>query len=172
MFSYEICEIYKNACFGKHLTTTSLTLRSSRPEVFYKIGVPWPTKYTAIYFTFEGEKLRGQFSENLVLWIYEFLFYSGYRILKKKLWKFWEFKIWNMIEILNLLIVFLVNTLLFVYIKQTIQTEVRKQPFLKVDFPKKKKSRVNSWKISHLLIFGNVVGCRLNSVTYILQGFC
>ena len=44
-----------------------------------------------------------------------------------------------MIEILNLLIVFLVNTLLFVYIKQTIQTEVRKQPFLKVDFPKKKK---------------------------------
>ena len=29
----------------------------------------WPTKYT--YVTFEDEKLRGQFSENLVLWIYE-----------------------------------------------------------------------------------------------------
>ena len=33
----------------------------------------WPTKYTAVYVTFEGQKLRGQFSENLVLRIYEFL---------------------------------------------------------------------------------------------------
>ena len=30
---------------------------------------PWPTKYTAVYVTFEGWKLRGQFSENLVLTI-------------------------------------------------------------------------------------------------------
>ena len=33
---------------------------------FY-FDIPWPTKYTAIYATFEGQKLRGQYSENLVL---------------------------------------------------------------------------------------------------------
>ena len=32
-------------------------------------------------------------------------------------------------KIFNLLIVFFVNTLLFVHIEQTSQTEVRKQPF-------------------------------------------
>ena len=40
---------------------------------------PWPTKYTALYVTFWRPKLRGQFSKNLVLWIYEFLFNSGER---------------------------------------------------------------------------------------------
>ena len=45
---------------------------------------PWPTKYTAVYVTFEGQKLRGQFSENLVLRIYEFLFNSGGKIFKEK----------------------------------------------------------------------------------------
>ena len=49
-----------------------------------------PTKYTAVHVTFEGQKLRGQFSENLVLQIYEFLFNSGG---KKEWWKFWELKI-------------------------------------------------------------------------------
>ena len=44
----------------------------------------WPTKYTAAYVTFEGQKLRGQFSENLVLRIYEFLFNSGGKISKEK----------------------------------------------------------------------------------------
>ena len=44
----------------------------------------WPSKYTAVYVTFEGLILKGQFSENLVLWIYEFLFNSGDRILKEK----------------------------------------------------------------------------------------
>ena len=34
-----------------------------------------------------------------------------------------------MTEIFNLLIVFLINTLVFVRIKQTSKTEVRKQPF-------------------------------------------
>ena len=38
---------------------------------------------------------------------------------KKKLWKFWELYIKNMTEIFNLLIVYLINTLLFVRIKQT-----------------------------------------------------
>ena len=37
---------------------------------------------------------------------------------KKKLWKFWEFKIQNMRELFNLLIVYLINTLFFVRIKQ------------------------------------------------------
>ena len=36
----------------------------------------WPTKYTAAYVTFEGQKLRGQFSE--------FLFNSGGKISKEK----------------------------------------------------------------------------------------
>ena len=44
----------------------------------------WPTKYTAVYVTFEGQTLRGQFSENLVLRIYEFLFNSGGKISKEK----------------------------------------------------------------------------------------
>ena len=44
----------------------------------------WPTKYTAVYVTFEGQKLRDQFSENLVLRIYEFLFNSGGKISKEK----------------------------------------------------------------------------------------
>ena len=43
----------------------------------------WPTKYT--YVTFENEKLRGQFSENLVLKIYEFLFNSDGKISKEKI---------------------------------------------------------------------------------------
>ena len=29
--------------------------------------IPWPTKYTTIYFTFWRPKLRHQFSENLVI---------------------------------------------------------------------------------------------------------
>ena len=44
----------------------------------------WPTKYTALYVTFWRPKLRGQFSENLGLWIYEFLFNSDDRISKEK----------------------------------------------------------------------------------------
>ena len=44
----------------------------------------WPTKYTAVYVTIEGQKLRGQFSENVVLRIYESLFNSGGNISKEK----------------------------------------------------------------------------------------
>ena len=55
---------------------------------------PWPTKYTVLHVTFWRSKLRGQFSENLELRIYGFLFTSGDRISKeKKLWKFCELKI-------------------------------------------------------------------------------
>ena len=43
-----------------------------------------PTKYMALYVTFWRPKLRGQFSENLELWIYEFIFNSGDRISKEK----------------------------------------------------------------------------------------
>ena len=50
---------------------------------FY-FDIPWPTKYTAIYATFEGQKLRGQYSENLVLWIYECPFNSGGKIFKEE----------------------------------------------------------------------------------------
>ena len=39
---------------------------------------------TAVYVTFEGQKLSGQFSENLVLRIYEILFNSGGKISNKK----------------------------------------------------------------------------------------
>ena len=55
---------------------------------------PWPTKDTAVYVTFEGQKLRGQFSENLC---YEFTNFSLILVVKfpkkKNLWKFWELKI-------------------------------------------------------------------------------
>ena len=44
----------------------------------------WPTKYTTIYITFEVRKLRGQFSENLVLQIYEFLLILVVKFSKKK----------------------------------------------------------------------------------------
>ena len=44
----------------------------------------WPTKDTAVYVTFEGQKLRGQFSENLVLRISEFLFNLAVKFPKKK----------------------------------------------------------------------------------------
>ena len=43
-----------------------------------------PTKYTAVHVTFEGQKLRGQFSENLVLQIYEFLLILVVKFSKKK----------------------------------------------------------------------------------------
>ena len=57
-------------------------------------GTTWPTKYTALYVTFWKPKLRGQFSENLELWIYEFFFNSGDKISKEnKLLNFWELKI-------------------------------------------------------------------------------
>ena len=44
----------------------------------------WPTKDTVIYVTFEGQKLRGQFSVNLVLRIPEFLFNLVVKFPKKK----------------------------------------------------------------------------------------
>ena len=44
----------------------------------------WPTKYTTIYITFEVRELRGQFSENLVLQIYEFLLILVVKFSKKK----------------------------------------------------------------------------------------
>ena len=45
-------------------------------------------------FIFSRPKLRSQFSENLVLRVYEFPSNSGDKISKaKKLWKFWELKI-------------------------------------------------------------------------------
>ena len=53
-------------------------------QIFSLNVASWPTKYTAVYVTFEGQKLRGQFSENLVLRIYEFLFNSGGKISKEK----------------------------------------------------------------------------------------
>ena len=46
--------------------------------------ISWPTKDTAIYVTFEGQKLIGQFSENLVLPISEFLFNLVVKFPKKK----------------------------------------------------------------------------------------
>ena len=38
----------------------------------------------AVYVTFEGQRLRGQFSENLVLQIYEFVSNFSGKISKKK----------------------------------------------------------------------------------------
>ena len=50
----------------------------------FRRGAPWPTKYTTLYVTLWRSKLRGQFWENLELWIYDFLFNSGDKISKKK----------------------------------------------------------------------------------------
>ena len=59
---------------------------------------PWPTKDTAVYVIFEDQKLRGQFSENLVFQISGFPFNLVVKFPKKKeLWKFWKLKtkIWQ-----------------------------------------------------------------------------
>ena len=48
-------------------------------KVYTRILAPWP------YVTFEGQKLRGQFSKNLPLRIYEFFFNSGGKISKAKI---------------------------------------------------------------------------------------
>ena len=62
------------------------TLRTFALEIFKTSNNlnPWPTKDTAVYVTFEGQKLRGQFSENLVLRISEFLFNLVVKFPKKK----------------------------------------------------------------------------------------
>ena len=63
-----------------------------------EIMVPWQTKYTTLCFTYWQPKLRSQFSEDLELWIYEFLFNSGDRICKEKKYgssENWKFKIWQ-----------------------------------------------------------------------------
>ena len=54
--------------------------------MFFKIGVlkNFGSFHTAVYDTFWKPKLRGQFSENLVLWIYEFIFNSSNRISKEE----------------------------------------------------------------------------------------
>ena len=44
-----------------------------------RFSEPWTTKYTAVYVTFEGQKLRGQFSENLC---YEFTNFSLILVVK------------------------------------------------------------------------------------------
>ena len=62
------------------------------------LAEPWPTKYTAVYVTFWGPKLRGQFSENLVLWTDEFLSNFGDGISKEKNYESfenWKLKIWQ-----------------------------------------------------------------------------
>ena len=93
------------------------------------VPCPWSTKYTALYVTFWRPKLRGQFSENLVLSIYKFLFNFGDRISEeKKLWKI--LKKWHKYgKNFQLTYCFLINTLLFVRIEQKSKTEARKQPF-------------------------------------------
>ena len=50
----------------------------------YNQDVAWPTKDTAVYVTFEGQKLRDQLSENLLLRISEFLFNLVVKFPKKK----------------------------------------------------------------------------------------
>ena len=71
---------YINKLFDKYCNPKNT--RSLFPG-FYK-DIPWSTKYTAVYITFEDQKLRGQISENLVLQIYEFLFNSDGEISKEK----------------------------------------------------------------------------------------
>ena len=81
-------------------------------------------KYTAIYITLWRRKLRGQFSENLVLWI---SLHSGDRISKeKKIVKALRIKNIKHDRNFQLTNCFLINILLFLRIKQTSQTEVRK----------------------------------------------
>ena len=108
-------------------------------------------KHTVIYVTFWSPKLRGQFSENLVLWIYEFLFILVIAFSKKKIIEVLRIK--NLkydrnVQLTNCF--FLINTILFVCIKQTSKTEVQKQPsneWLKVGVPRENlKSRKNPWK--------------------------
>ena len=96
----------------------------------YLLTMFGPTKYTGLYVTFWRPKLRNQFSETLVLWIFELLFNFGDRISKKK--KNMELlKIENLKDDKNFQLThwFLIKTLLFVRIEQKSKTEIRKQPF-------------------------------------------
>ena len=83
-----------------------------------------------------------------------------------------------MTEIFNLLIVFLINnTLLFVRIKQTSKTEVRKQPFKCVPSSRCSQGKLKVGKSLEKKLFGKIVGCRSanfrkgNSFTDTLQEF-
>ena len=53
-------------------------------KLVFTIEVPWRTKYTTVYVIFEAQKLRGQFSDNLVLKKYECLFNFCGKISKEK----------------------------------------------------------------------------------------
>ena len=67
----------------------------------------WPTKDTAVYVTFEGQNLRGQFSENLSVTNFRISLWSGDKISKeKRIMKILRIKNENITEILNLLIVY------------------------------------------------------------------
>ena len=90
-----------------------------------------------VYVTFWRPKLRGQFSENLVLWIYEFLFNFGDGISKEK-------KIMEVPRIENLkydrnfqLTAYLINTLLFVCNKQTSENRSA-EAAIKIGVPREK----------------------------------
>ena len=105
----------------------------------------WPTKYTAAYVTLWRPKLRRQFPENLVLWIYEFLFNFGDGISKEKNSGSSEnskFKNDRNFQLTAYLI-----TLFFLFvINKQVKTEVRKQSLKQVFLGKKLISRGNPWK--------------------------
>ena len=106
---------------------------------------PWPTKYTAVYVTFWRPKLRGQFSENLVLWIYEFLFNFGDGISKEKNSGSSENSKFKNDRKFQLAAYLITLFFLFVINKQG-KTEVSKQPLKQVLLGKKLKSWENPWK--------------------------
>ena len=55
-----------------------------RTLAYLEPKISWPTKIRGHYVTCWRPKLRSQFSENLVLWIYEFLFILAIEFPKKK----------------------------------------------------------------------------------------
>ena len=139
----------------------------------------------ALYVTFWRPKLRVQFSENLELWIYEFLFNSGDRLFKKKKIygssENWKFKIWQTFST-NSLFFGLILFFLFVLSKRVRQKSgsSHSNVFIKERVHREKyESRENPWKATlKELIFGKVVGFRsanfwkVNSFTDNLQRFC
>ena len=106
---------------------TYFWLIKSYSALYWVLGPAWSTKNTAVYVTFWRPKLRGQFSETLVLRIYEFLLNFGDGISKEKNYgssENWKFKKDRNFQLTAYLI-----TLFFLFvISKQVKTEVRKQP--------------------------------------------
>ena len=82
--SKKLYECFWNEIKNPFLASVQRTFLNQELSSSQKQALTWPTKYTVVSVTFEGQKLRSQFSENSVLQIYEFVFNFDGKISKEK----------------------------------------------------------------------------------------